>query len=118
MLDCCQIRDEKLQYHINTEAAKISALSLGKSDKYKYFTGKEILPPDQSRIIEQAKFTYPPLGKALKNKQNQLMTQLKKKQKQPKIDQYNKFQHRSKISCQLVFKRFLYLKKPYTKLQK
>ena len=29
-----QIRDEKLQYDINREAAKISALSSGKIDKY------------------------------------------------------------------------------------
>ena len=27
----CKIRDEKLQYNINREAAKISALSSGKS---------------------------------------------------------------------------------------
>ena len=50
-----KIRDEKLQYDINREAAKISALL---SDKI-----EEILPSDQSRIIEQAKFTYSPLGK-------------------------------------------------------
>ena len=45
-------RDEKLQYHINKEAAKISALTSGKIDKYEYLTGKEILPCNQSRIIE------------------------------------------------------------------
>ena len=56
--------DEKLQYNINKEAAKISTLSSGKIDKYKYLTGEKILPSDQSRIIEQAKFTYSPLGKA------------------------------------------------------
>ena len=38
-----QIRDEKLQYDINREAAKISALSSGKIDKYKYLTGEETL---------------------------------------------------------------------------
>ena len=38
------IRDEKLQYDINRESAKISALSSGKVDKYEYLTGKEILP--------------------------------------------------------------------------
>ena len=59
-----QIRDEKLQYDINREAAKISALSSGKIDKYEYLTGKEILPSNQQKIIEQAKFTYSPLGKA------------------------------------------------------
>ena len=53
-----KIRAEKLQYDINREAAKISALSSGKIDKYKYLTGEEILPSDQSRIMEQAKFTY------------------------------------------------------------
>ena len=59
-----QIRDEKLQYDINSEAAKISALSSGKIDKYEYLTGEEILPSNQQQIIEQAKFTYSPLGKA------------------------------------------------------
>ena len=59
-----QIRDEKLQYDINREAAKISALSSGKVDKYEYFTGKGILPSNQQQIIEQAKLTLSPLGKA------------------------------------------------------
>ena len=59
-----KIKDEKIQYDINREAAKTSALPLGKIDKYEYLTGDEILPPDQSGIIEQAKFTYFPLGKA------------------------------------------------------
>ena len=59
-----QIKDEKLQYDINREAAKISALSSGKLDKYEYLTGQEILPSNQQQIIEQAKFTYSPLGKA------------------------------------------------------
>ena len=43
---------------------KISALSSGKIDKYEYLTGEEILPSNQQQIIEQAKFTYSPLGKA------------------------------------------------------
>ena len=47
-----KIRDEKVQYDINREAAKISALSSGKIDKYEFLTGEEILPLDQSRIIE------------------------------------------------------------------
>ena len=59
-----KIKDEKLQYDINREAAKISALSSGKIDKYEYLTGEEILPFNQQQIIEQAKFTYYPLGKA------------------------------------------------------
>ena len=59
-----QIRDEKLQYDINRAGAKISALSSGKIDIYEYLTGEETLPPNQRQIIEQAKFTYSPLGKA------------------------------------------------------
>ena len=59
-----QIKDEKLQCDINREAVKISALSSGKIDKYEYLTGEEILPSNQQQIIEQAKFTYSPLGKA------------------------------------------------------
>ena len=59
-----KIRDEKLQYDINREAAKILALSSGKIGKYEYLTGKEILPSNQQQIIEQTKFTYSPLGKA------------------------------------------------------
>ena len=35
--------DEKLQCDINREAAKVSALSSGKIDKYEYRTVKEIL---------------------------------------------------------------------------
>ena len=59
-----QIRDKKLQYDINREAAKISALSSKKFDKYKYLIGEEILPFNRQQIIEQAKFTYSLLGKA------------------------------------------------------
>ena len=58
-----QIRDEKLQCDINREAAKISALSSGKIRKYEYLTGEDILPSNQQQLIEQAKFTYSPLGK-------------------------------------------------------
>ena len=56
---------EKLQYDINREAVKISALSSGKIDKYEYLTGEEILPSDLRRVIERAKFTYSHLEKAL-----------------------------------------------------
>ena len=60
-----QIRDEKLQYDINKEAAKISSLSSHNFRKYEYLAGEDILPSNQQQIIEQAKFTYSPLGKAL-----------------------------------------------------
>ena len=57
-----QIRDKKLQYDINREAVKISALLSGKIHKYEYLTGEDILPSNQHQIIEQARFTYSPLG--------------------------------------------------------
>ena len=59
-----QIRDERLQYDINREAAKISASSSGKIHKYDYLTGEGILPSNQQQIIEHAKFNYSALGKA------------------------------------------------------
>ena len=71
-----QIRDEKLQYDINREAAKISALSSGKIDKYEYLIGEEI--KEEMRVIEQAKFTYSPLGKALEKQTKTIEDQGKK----------------------------------------
>ena len=62
-----KIIDEKVQGDINREVTKIS-LSSGKIYKYEFLAGEEILPSDQSRIIQQAKFTYSPLVKHLKNK--------------------------------------------------
>ena len=64
-----KIRDEKLQYYINREAAKISALSSGKIHKYKFLTGEEILPSDQSRIIEQQSLHIPISVNHLKSNQ-------------------------------------------------
>ena len=73
-----QIKDEKLQYDINREAAKISALSSGKIHKYEYLTGEDILPSNQQQIIEQAKFTYSPLGKAFEKQIETIEDQGKK----------------------------------------
>ena len=53
-----------MQYDINREAAKISALSSHKVEKDEFLTGEEILSSGQSRMIEQANFTYFPLGKS------------------------------------------------------
>ena len=69
-----KIRDKKLQYDVNREAAKISTLSSGKIDKHEYLTGEEILPCGLSQIIQQAKFTYSLFGKALENKQKNRLT--------------------------------------------
>ena len=59
-----KIKDEKQQFNINREGTKTSALSSGKNDKCEYLTGEVLLPSCQSRIIEQAKFTYYPLSRA------------------------------------------------------
>ena len=63
---------------IKREAAKTSALSSRKIDKYEYLTGDEILPSDQSRIIEQAKFTYSPLSKTFEKQIKKIEEQGKK----------------------------------------
>ena len=74
-----QIKDEKLQYDINREVAKISALSSGKIHKYEYLTGEDILPSSNQQIIEQARFNYSPLGKAF-DKQIKTIEDQEKKQ--------------------------------------
>ena len=76
-----QIKDVKLQYDINREAAKISALSSGKIDKYEFLTGEEILPSNQQQIIQQAKFNYSPLGKALEKQRKNIEDQGEKQVK-------------------------------------
>ena len=73
-----QIKSEKLQYDINRETAKISALSSGEFDKYEYLTGEEILPSNEQQIIEQAKFTYSPFGKAFEKQVKTIEDQVKK----------------------------------------
>ena len=82
-----KIRDEKLQNDINREAVKISALLSGKIGKYKYLTGEEIFRSDQSRIIEEAKFTYSPLSKAF---EKQIKTIEDQGEKQIKATKDNK----------------------------
>ena len=89
-----QIKDEKLQYDINREAAKISALSSGKLDKYEYIAGEEILPSNQQQIIQQAKFNYSPLGKALEKQRKTIEDQ---GEKQVKEIQYNKDDYKNKL---------------------
>ena len=73
-----QIRDEQLPYDINREASKISALSSRNIQKCEYLTGEDILPSNQQQIIEQAKFTYSPLGKAFEKQIKTIEDQGKK----------------------------------------
>ena len=73
-----QIRDEKLRYDINREAAKISALSSRKIHKYEYLTGEDILPTKQQKIIEQDRIMYSPLGIAFEKQIKTIEDQGKK----------------------------------------
>ena len=75
-----RIGDEKLQYNMNRIAGKILALSSGKIDKYEYLTSEEILPPDQRRVIEQAKFTYSLLRKAFEKPRKPIKQQQQQQQ--------------------------------------
>ena len=84
-----QIKYEKLQYDVNREAGKISALSSGKFNNYEYRTGEEILPSNKQQIIEQAKFTYSSLGEAF---EKQIKTIEDQGEKQIKAIQDNKQQ--------------------------
>ena len=102
-----QIRDEKIQYHINTEAAKISAWSSGKIHRYECLTGEDILPSNQKQIIEQPKFTYSPLGKAFEkqiktiedqgNKQVKALEDLKPKEETKPIEDKSNNQSKTTI---------------------
>ena len=102
-----QIRDDKLQFNINKEAAKISASSSGKIHKYEYLTGEDLLPSNQQQIIEQARFTYSPLGKTF---EKQIKTIEDQKQVDALKDLKPKKQtHRLKINLIISQKLQLFL---------
>ena len=92
-----QIRDEKSKYDIKREAAKISALSSGRIHEYEYLTGEDILPSNQQQIIEQAKFTYSPLGKAF---EREIKTMENQGQKQ--IDTLNTLKSNNQLTIENV----------------
>ena len=73
-----KIRDEKLQFDVNREAAKTSTLSSGKMDNYRYLTDEEILPSNQRQTIDQAKFTYSLLRKAFEKQTKPIEEQQRK----------------------------------------
>ena len=93
-----QIKSEKLQYDINRETAKISS---GKFDKYEYLTGEEILPSNKQQIIEQAKFTYSPLGKVFEKQtktiEDQGEKQIKAIQDNKQLQLTNDYDYKDKL---------------------
>ena len=82
-----KIRDQKMQYDINSEAAKVSAISYRKICKYEYLTSEEILPYNQIQIIQQA--TYSTLGKAFEKQTKTICDHGKKQIKKLKIMESN-----------------------------
>ena len=50
----------------------------GKIHNYDYFTGEKILPSNQRQIIEQAKITFSPLGKAFEKQTKRIEEQGRK----------------------------------------
>ena len=112
-----QIRDEKLQYDINREAAKIFALSSKKFNKYVYLTGEEILPSNQKQMLEQAKFTYSLLRKAFEKQIKTIEDQEEKKiealkslkdNNEKQIDKADDYKNKLLISKEReIFKEYL-----------
>ena len=62
-----KIKQNKSQYNLDRETAKISALSLGNVNRYGFLTGKDVLP--EKDMLEKAvtikRLEYSPLGKEL-----------------------------------------------------
>ena len=55
-----KIRSNQIQYDLDRQNAKTSALSSGELDKYEYLTGEDLgYEPD---VVQKAKFEYSPLG--------------------------------------------------------
>ena len=63
-----KIKQNKAQYDLDRQTAKISTLSSGNVGKFEFLTGKEVLP--EKRPSEKAatvkRFEYSPLGNKLK----------------------------------------------------
>ena len=74
---------DEAQYDLGQEAAKISALSSKKLDKYEYLTGEDL--GYKPGVVEQTKFEYSPLVEALNTK-----VKIKRNKKKKLLIQTNK----------------------------
>ena len=101
-----KIGDEKLQYDIDREAAKISALSSGKIDKCKYLTGQKVLCSNQRQVIEQAKFTNSPFGKAFKKQTRIIVEQGREQNEAIKVHGKQLLKSSSEKESLLLFEIF------------
>ena len=72
-------------------------MSSNKFNKYEYLTGEKILPSNQKQMIQQAKFTYSPLGKAfekqIKTIEDQGEKQIKAIQNQGQVKTIKKYDY-------------------------
>ena len=59
-----KIKPNKAQYDLDRQAAKISALSSVKLEKYGYLTGEDL--GYKPVVVQKVKFQYSPLGEAFK----------------------------------------------------
>ena len=82
-------------------SSKIPALLSKEFNKYEYLIGEEILPSNQNQMIEQAKFTYSPLGKAfekqIKTNEDQGEKQIKQFKVKDKLKQLKNIRMMMKI---------------------
>ena len=117
-----QIRDEKLQYDINREAAKMSSWWSGKVDEYEYLSDEEILPSNQKQIIEQAKFPYFPYGRAFEKQiitiEGQRERKIKAIQNQGEIKTIKKHADSDKDSSLISKQKEIFIKLIYKGLEK
>ena len=104
-------KNEKLKYDIKREAAKISALSAVKIDKYEYLTDEEILPSYQRQIIEEAKFTYCPSEKAFEKQTKIIEDQGEKQIKAIEDKDFSKSIEKTKNYSEYDYKKELLLSK-------
>ena len=110
-----QIKDEKLQYDINREVTKISALLSGKIHKYEYLTGEKILPSNQQQIIQQATFNYSPLGKAFEKQtktiKDQGEKQIKAIQDKQLVNNNDDYKNKLLLSKEREIFKYIYYKR-------
>ena len=106
-----KMKNEKLKYDIKREAAKISSLSAVKIDKFEYLTDEEILSSNQRQIIEQAKFTYSPSGKAFEKQTKIIEDQGEKQIKAIEDKDFNKSIEKTKNYSDYDYKKELLLSK-------
>lgn len=90
-------RDEILQHNISRVTEKI-ALSSDEIEKFEYLTGKEILPPDQSKVIKLNLLKLNLLN-------HYLESYLKNKQKQLQVKEMNNLKSKKALKSSIIKKR-------------